>query len=171
MAPEMLRMDDEQFEYYDEGYSEVVDWWSLGAVCTELLLGYNPLKSIDVKSFAAYDSPADRAPAEYVEVLKLLNNVASDEAILFIRHLLVIDGKKRLGAGRHGLQQIKRHAFFKGIHWQNLGRKLVKPPYLPPIKPVKKVEYDSFNSMVQNVSKRKHMKPIFEDGNTYFESW
>jgi len=37
---------------------------------------------------------------------------------LFIAGLLERDVKKRLGSG--GIEEIKRHAFFKGVKWEDV---------------------------------------------------
>lgn len=50
MAPEMLRMTDESFEFYEAGYSCVVDWWSLGKSCIVVIGSTVPVGWVTVTS-------------------------------------------------------------------------------------------------------------------------
>jgi serine/threonine-protein kinase RIM15 len=53
----------------------------------------------------------------------------SPEAQDFIDKLLTVDPKKRLGA--NGVDEIKQHAFFKGVKWEKL--KSRRPPFVPSV--------------------------------------
>lgn len=48
--------------------------------------------------------------------------------------MLTKDPTKRLGA--NGVYEIKDHEFFKGIDWDRLERKALKPPFMPRLKSV-----------------------------------
>jgi serine/threonine protein kinase len=45
-----------------------------------------------------------------------------------IEKLLVIDVDKRLGCGKEGAEEIKRHPFFHGINWDLLYQRGILPP-------------------------------------------
>ena len=101
LAPEILE---------NKGYDKSVDWWSLGAVIYEMLVGYSPfkLKKGQQLSIEHYKRP-----------IPLFNHF-TPEAKKIIRELLVVDPKKRLGYGKNGTDNIKSHPFFNGINWEDM---------------------------------------------------
>lgn len=106
MAPE---------QYKKEEYSYSVDLWALGVTLCELMTGKKPFKSKD----------------------KILGNkptytrVLSDDATSLLNGLLEKDASKRLGCGRRGIRELKKHPFFEGVNWRERYKKKVKAPYQP----------------------------------------
>ena len=99
MAPEAIR---------HAGYNRMVDWWALGILTFELLCGETP--------FADEDEGAG-AEAIFCNVLAGLKYIAipfgSPSAVSFVTSLLRASPGRRLGIG--GAQQVKEHAFFRGV--------------------------------------------------------
>lgn len=105
-----------------KGYGPEVDWWSVGVILFEMLVGYPPFFS---------DSASDTCK-------KILNwkshltipdkTKITDEAVDLIRKL-VCDVDKRLGY--NGAEEIKKHAFFRKIKWDKMQD--VNPPFLPKV--------------------------------------
>ena len=58
----------------------------------------------------------------------------SKDAKNLIKHLLIVDPKKRLGSGANGIYEIISSPFFKGFDWKNLLFQNLTPPYVPLIK-------------------------------------
>jgi len=58
----------------------------------------------------------------------------SKEAHSILKGLMERNTKKRLGTGKNGAQDVKRHPFFKGMKWPNLKNKRIAPPFKPDIK-------------------------------------
>ena len=56
------------------------------------------------------------------------------EGKALVKSLLDDAPSYRLGAGRDGLDSVKRHAFFRGFDWKSLADMSQKAPYVPPIK-------------------------------------
>ena len=114
LAPEILE---------NKGYDKSVDWWSLGAVIYEMLVGYSPfkLKKGQQLSIEHYKRP-----------IPLFNHF-TPEAKKIIRELLVVDPKKRLGYGKNGTDNIKSHPFFNGINWEDMYNRKIDPPFKPKI--------------------------------------
>jgi protein-serine/threonine kinase len=56
----------------------------------------------------------------------------SVEAVDLLQGFFVKDPDKRLGS--YGVDDIKKHNFFKGIHWDDILNKKIKPPFTPRIK-------------------------------------
>lgn len=101
MAPEVLKK---------EPYGKEADFWSLGVVIYEMLVGKTP--------FAANNRK------------KLMENIVNGQlkfpksvslhARSFIAGLLSKTPGKRLGTGGIGMTKIRKHEFFYGIDWDNL---------------------------------------------------
>jgi len=127
LAPEILE---------GKGYTKSVDWWSLGALLYEMLVGYSPFKAktkdkrIDIKLY--------KAPVDY-------KNYLSIEAKALISELLKIDQFTRLGSGKSDADDIKSHAFFRGLDWNEVELKKIKPPFVPKISSDE--DYSNFDQM------------------------
>ena len=114
LAPEILE---------DKGYDKTVDWWSLGALIYEMLVGYSPfkMKKGEQLNIEKYKEPVP------------LHNHFTPEAKMIITDLLVVEPSKRLGYGSNGTENIKKHPFFKDINWEELYKKKVEPEFVPKI--------------------------------------
>lgn len=107
------------------GYDKSCDWWSLGVIMFEMLVGYPPFCS---------DSPQEtyRKVMAWRETLVLPPEATiSAEAEELIR-LLCTDSKKRIG--RKGAEEIMAHPFFDGLDWENLRNQ--KAPIDPRVKSI-----------------------------------
>ncbi|XP_053331009.1 ribosomal protein S6 kinase-like 1 [Spea bombifrons] len=87
--------------------TEACDWWSLGVLLYEMLTG-QPLYTCLGSAVSAHTQ------------LPLPDTLSSAAASL-LTQLLYYDPDRRLGSGPEGVQRIKRHPFFTGIHWNRLG--------------------------------------------------
>ena len=114
LAPEILE---------DKGYDKTVDWWSLGALIYEMLVGYSPFKMKKGEQLNI---------EKYKEPVPLYNHF-TPEAKMIITDLLVVEPSKRLGYGSNGTENIKKHPFFKDINWEELYNKKVEPEFVPKI--------------------------------------
>eukprot|EP00959_Pyramimonas_sp_CCMP1952_P120723 2523940-Pyramimonas_sp.AAC.1 len=50
--------------------------------------------------------------------------------------MLQVNLAKRLGCMRGGMNDVKSHAWFKGFDWGALEMRVMKPPWIPPLKSV-----------------------------------
>ncbi|KAJ1499770.1 Serine/threonine kinase [Coelomomyces lativittatus] len=112
MAPEILN---------EQLYTRVVDWWALGVLIYEMICGQSPFRGEDEDEI--FESIL------HDEVLYPIT--MSKEAVSICQALLTKDPKARLGQGIDDANEIKRHAFFKGVDWDRVLAKKVLPPYLP----------------------------------------
>ncbi|XP_050997248.1 cAMP-dependent protein kinase catalytic subunit PRKX isoform X2 [Acomys russatus] len=48
-----------------------------------------------------------------------------------IKKLLVVDRTRRLGSMKNGAEDIKRHRWFRGVDWESVPQRKLKPPIVP----------------------------------------
>ena len=109
--------------FSQSGYGEEVDWWSIGVMFFEMVVGFPPFFS---------ENPSDTCK----KIVKWRENFSipadanlSPEAESFILRM-VSQPESRLGV--HGVEEIKKHPFFKGIDWNNIRN--MKAPFIPELK-------------------------------------
>lgn len=115
--------------FSDDGYGKEVDFWALGVLLYEMICGclpfFNPSKE---KLFQEIMNPKITYPSDI-----------SPEAICFFRAIFTVDPKNRLGSG--GINEIKDHAFFRNINWDDILNKRIKPPFLPRLETPDQTKY------------------------------
>ena len=112
IAPEVLTK---------EGYGTECDWWSLGAIMYEMLVGYPPFYSEDAMMTC-------RKIVNWRTQLMFPDDVElSPEAIDLMRRFMC-DVDHRIGS-QNGTIEIKAHPFFNGIDWDHIydGEAAYKP--------------------------------------------
>ena len=109
LAPEMLKK---------EGHGKAVDWYLLGVLFYEMLVGITPYFTTR-KEDIFYN-------IEYGE-LKIPNFV-SKEAEELLRRLLERNPNKRLGGMGRDALEIKEHPYFKDVDWKKMYEKKIKAP-------------------------------------------
>ncbi|KAG8182370.1 hypothetical protein JTE90_010736 [Oedothorax gibbosus] len=98
--------------FMQTGYNSACDWWSLGVIMYEMLMGYPPFCS---------ETPQEtyRKVMNWRETLIFPPEVPiSNEARDLIQRFCC-ESDKRIGAGG-GCEEIKQHSFFKGIDWAHI---------------------------------------------------
>ena len=126
LAPEILA---------NQGYDSTVDWWSLGCVLYELLIGRAPYKIL----------LGDSLNEDLYKTKILIPDYVTKEAQDLITKLLVVNPKKRIGYGENGSNKIKQHPYFKGINWKDALNQKLKPPFIPNLNDEADLKY--FNSI------------------------
>ncbi|KAK0146704.1 Serine/threonine-protein kinase N2 [Merluccius polli] len=115
LAPEVLT---------ENNYTRSVDWWGLGVLIYEMLVGESPFPGDDEEE--VFDSIVN----DEVRYPRFL----TPETVSIVQKLLQKDPEKRLGAGEQDAKEVKRHHYFRGVDWLALLAKKVKPPFVPVIK-------------------------------------
>lgn len=112
LAPEVLTQ---------EAYTRAVDWWGLGVLLYEMLVGECPF-------------PGDTED----EVFECIVNAdvpcphfLSAQGLELIQKLLQKSPEKRLGAGERDAEEIKVQPFFRTTNWQALLARTAQPPFVP----------------------------------------
>ncbi|OJJ47547.1 hypothetical protein ASPZODRAFT_63640 [Penicilliopsis zonata CBS 506.65] len=116
LAPEVLL--DEQ------GYTKMVDFWSLGVLVFEMCCGWSPFYAEDTQQM--YKNIA-------FGKVRFPRDALSTEGRNFVKGLLNRNPKHRLGA-KGDAKELMAHPFFDDIDWQALNRKEVIPPFKPKLK-------------------------------------
>ena len=111
VAPEVLNK---------KGYGPEIDWWSVGVIFYEMLVGYVPFCSKDT-SEACYKVLYWK---KYVTIPSHVRISKEAEDLIF---KLINSSKNRLG--KNGAKEIKDHPFFYGFNWDNIQN--IKPPFIP----------------------------------------
>ena len=114
MAPEMILC---------RGHDKSVDYWALGCLLYELLVGIDPFNDADPILI-------------YQKILKGKVKFPSEKVVPFaarslIKHLLEPDVAKRYGCLKGGVSDIKSHRFFTGVEWVVKSKR--KDIYIPPL--------------------------------------
>ena len=94
-----------------QGYNETADWWSVGVILFEMVVGYPPF-------YADEPNLTCQKILNWKKTLAIPREAGlSKEATDLIKRL-VCDANERLGI--RGAQEIKSHSFFKGVQWETL---------------------------------------------------
>ena len=102
-------------------YGETIDWWTLGCLVYEMLVGRPPFRSADMGLLVQQIIRCK---------VKVPASVSAGAAEL-IHGLLTASPTARLGAPPEGAAAIQRAAFFARIDWERLRRKEVLAPCVP----------------------------------------
>ena len=115
LAPEII---------LNKGHGKAVDWWTLGILLYEMLVGIDPFSD-------------DEPMKTYQKILKGKINfpkTINKDAKSLIKHLLTQDTSKRFGCLKSGVKDILNHRFFEGFDWKNFVYLSMPAPYLPNVK-------------------------------------
>ena len=114
VAPEVLKK---------KGYGPEIDWWSVGVIFFEMLVGYAPFCSKET-------SEVCYKVLNWKKYLKIPSKVKISKEAEDLIMKLINNSNERLGL--KGADEIKSHPFFKGIDWENI--RSTKAPFIPRLK-------------------------------------
>uniref|UniRef100_A0A8C0XGU6 Serine/threonine-protein kinase N1 n=1 Tax=Castor canadensis TaxID=51338 RepID=A0A8C0XGU6_CASCN len=112
LAPEVLT---------DTSYTRAVDWWGLGVLLYEMLVGESPFPGDDEEE--VFDSIVN----DEVRYPRFL----SAEAIGVMRRLLRRNPERRLGSTERDAEDVKKQPFFRTLGWDALLARRLPPPFVP----------------------------------------
>lgn len=115
LAPEIIA---------NKGHGKPVDWWTLGVLLYEMMVGIDPFNDPD--PMMVYQKIIKGK-------IKFPKNIDKDGKSL-IKHLLVGDVSKRYGCLKRGVKDIIQHKFFQDFNWNGLLFRTMRPPYVPKVK-------------------------------------
>ena len=109
--------------FSQNGYGEEADWWSIGVMFFEMVVGFPPFFS---------ENPSDTCKkiVKWKEHFSIPSDAnLSPEAESFILRMV---SPPEIRLGIHGVEEIKKHPFFKGLDWNNIRK--MKAPFIPELK-------------------------------------
>ena len=112
LAPEVLT---------GRGHGLAVDWWALGILLHEMLVGYPPFEGAE---------PLALYRAIVTHDLRYPKTMGANAQAL-LRQLLATAPLARLGNGKGGADDVKKHQFFKKMAWNAVLQKKIEAPYKP----------------------------------------
>uniref|UniRef100_A0A8R1U7Z8 Ribosomal protein S6 kinase n=1 Tax=Pristionchus pacificus TaxID=54126 RepID=A0A8R1U7Z8_PRIPA len=124
----------------EDGYTEVVDWWSMGVIAFELLTGCSPF-TVDGGANSSRDI-AKRILTKPVPFPKTMDA----QAKTFITSLLDKKLERRLGF--KGVNEIKNHPFLADIDWDAAANRHMKPFTVPSL--TSEVDVGNFSNEFTN---------------------
>jgi len=138
LAPEII---------LNKGHSKPVDWWTLGILTYEMLVGIDPFNDDDPMMI-------------YQKIIKgkvKFPKTIEKEAKSLIKHLLTADVTKRYGCLKNGVKDIIDHKWYKGFDWRALLFMSLEPPYVPKVK--NNVDTSNFSQYPDSDSEVIAIKP------------
>jgi len=107
-----------------KGYTCAVDWWALGVMMHEFIVGPLP--------FGRDTDDQLQLLKEIMEAPLAFPSYISDKtAISLISQLLERTPELRLGAGSRGAKDLQDHPYFSGFSWNALAGQSMQAPWLP----------------------------------------
>jgi len=107
----------------DNDYGRSVDWWGVGVVMYEMMVGRLPFYNRD------HEKLFELILMDEVRFPRTISGDAKD----LLQGLLIKDPLQRLGGGPEDAQAVKSHAFFASINWTDLEKKRLTPPFKPQV--------------------------------------
>ncbi|KAI8357031.1 kinase-like domain-containing protein [Mortierella sp. GBAus27b] len=120
MAPEIIE---------EQPYDRSIDWWTFGVLMYEMLLGRAPFSGEEEDDI--YDSIMDDEPL-------FPQGFGRNEKAL-LQSLLTKVPSLRLGAGPGDAEDVKAHAYFRDVNFDDVYHKRIPPPFLPKVNSAKDV--------------------------------
>ena len=114
IAPEILRR---------VGYTQLCDWWSVGVIMYEMLVGQPPF-------MAPTPSETQLKIMNWSHYLHIPRHTTMSQAAVNLILCLCCDQQDRIG--KNGVEEIKMHPFFSAVDWK-VGIRNYEPPYIPKI--------------------------------------
>ena len=103
------------------GHDKGVDFWALGVLIYEMLVGVSPF--YDINPMNIYQN-INRCKIKYPSYL-------DENSKILIKHLLMPIEEKILGCTKGGIFELISHPFFNKYDWKGLLFKNIKPPFIP----------------------------------------
>lgn len=119
LAPEILN---------EKGHSFPVDWWGIGILTYEMIVGFPPFYTGNANNNKMYEL-IKKKPVYFPDPER--HNIhMSAECQDFIKQLLQKDPANRLGS-KDGVREVLKHPWFASIDLDKLLEKSIVPPFKP----------------------------------------
>jgi protein kinase A len=139
LAPEIM---------LNQGHTISADYWSFGILLFEMIAGRTPfyIKNMDRLTLCSLVIKGD---------FEFPKNKFSENAQDFIKKVLKVDPRKRLGSLAGGLDELFRHRWFSSIDFAALRRREIEAPWAPTIRdPLDKSQFKKCDGVAPKHNKR-----------------
>jgi serine/threonine protein kinase len=177
MAPEMVIMLT-QSRHEKKGYSNAVDWWSLGATMFKLATGQRPFTEHSISQILNEELGLQKENKEMTEYAILFQDIPfppdfDPKMKDIISKLLDVHADTRLGAGPNGSINVREHPFFGDIDWSLLEQKHLEPPFIPQTKALDDTpQYPSFETLMTSLGRSAWLTDVPDPKlQKYFGAW
>lgn len=107
-----------------KGYSCAIDWWALGVMMHEFIVGPLPFGRDTEDQLELFREILEAA-------LQFPSYVTDETSIAMVSGLLERTPELRLGASTRGAKEIKEHAYFAHFNWDGLAGRYLQAPWTP----------------------------------------
>ena len=114
LAPEALQK---------KGYGKSADWWTLGCIIYEMIIGIPPFYIGNSSLKELFDKILYNNPKYPEQLPQNLRNL--------LESLLKKDPTQRLG--HNSVEEVKSHPWFKDVNWKALTEKRYEAPFVPKV--------------------------------------
>ncbi|GAA47566.1 protein kinase N, partial [Clonorchis sinensis] len=115
LAPEILT---------DRSYTRAVDWWGLGVLIYEMLVGECPFPGDSEEEIFENITTQEVRYPRYLSM----------EATVIMRRLMRRNVNQRLGSSSEDAAEVKRQPFFRNLDFDALLERKIPPPFVPTLK-------------------------------------
>ena len=141
--------------FSQKGYDKMVDWWSMGVIMFECLVGYPPFYAEDPLQTC-------RKIVHYRKYFKIPHDAKLSREGVDLIHNLVCSHRRR-----YSFEQIKNHPFFKQVPFENLMK--MKPPFIPQLtSDTDSSHFDAIEAEQDMETKGSQYKPSKATDKTHF---
>ncbi|KAJ3576193.1 hypothetical protein NP233_g586 [Leucocoprinus birnbaumii] len=113
--------------FAQKGYGKECDWWSIGSIMFECLVGYPPFC-------------AETVQETYQKIIQWdYHLMFPDDVHLSVESELLVRSLLTSAEKRYRIDQIKQHEFFYGVDWDALRQ--VQPPFVPCLRSIVDTSY------------------------------
>jgi len=139
MAPEVIS---------GKGYTCIIDWWSLGVMIHEFIVGPLPFGADTDDQMAIFRSILH-------DELVIPGYVKDLDAAALVLGMLTKDPERRIASGTTGAKEIKEHPYYRGFNWDALAGGFFEPPWKPNVEALMKNWEPPDGEIMDHVSKEK----------------
>jgi serine/threonine protein kinase len=146
IAPEVL---------LNKGHGKPVDWWTLGILVYEMIVGYPPF--VDEEPMGIYQ--------KILSGKIVFPKFFEKNAKVLVKKLLTADLGKRFGNLKNGVDDIKKCKWFSGLSWEALLKLEIPALYKPSVKSA------TDTSNFEDYPDSTEMPPAISPQQDPFEGW
>jgi serine/threonine protein kinase len=146
IAPEVL---------LNKGHGKPVDWWTLGILVYEMIVGYPPF--VDEEPMGIYQ--------KILSGKIVFPKFFDKNAKVLVKKLLTADLGKRFGNLKNGVDDIKKCKWFSGLSWEALLKLEIPALYKPSVKSA------TDTSNFEDYPDSTEMPPAISPQQDPFEGW